>query len=112
MHSWYQGVLKDRLTHCGHSLDAVFRLTADRSNPLFALKRSTFENGRAFNPVGYKIGLELMIKCRCERVVEVPIQHYPRTSGRQTGANLRVVFRAFSELLAFKAEMRKVEKAA
>src|SRR5207245_1372642 len=46
------------------------------------------------------------------RVVEVPVQHYPRTSGRQTGANLRVVFRAFSELLAFKAEMRKVEKAA
>src|SRR6266566_2677613 len=27
--------------HCGHSLDAVFRLTADRSNPLVALKRST-----------------------------------------------------------------------
>jgi len=46
------------------------------------------------------------------RVVEVPVQHYPRMSGRQTGANLRVVFRAFSELLAFKAEMRKVEKAA
>jgi hypothetical protein len=45
-------------------------------------------------------------------VVEVPIHHYPRTSGRQTGANLRVVARAFSELLAFKAEMRKVEKAA
>jgi hypothetical protein len=46
------------------------------------------------------------------RIVEVPVPHYPRTSGRQTGANLRVVVRAFSELLAFKAEMRKVEKAA
>ena len=34
-------LLEDRLTHCGHSLDAVFRLTADRSNPLVALKRST-----------------------------------------------------------------------
>ena len=29
--SWYQDLLEDRLTHCGHSLDAVFRLTADRS---------------------------------------------------------------------------------
>jgi hypothetical protein len=39
--SWYQDLLEDRLTRCGHSLDAVFRLTADRSNPLVALKRST-----------------------------------------------------------------------
>ena len=46
------------------------------------------------------------------RVVEVPVQHYPRTSGKQTGANPRVVLRAFGELLAFRAEMRKVEKAA
>src|SRR5258708_38119770 len=40
MQSWYQDLLEDRLTHCGRSLDAVFRLTADRSNPLVALKRS------------------------------------------------------------------------
>ena len=32
MQSWYQDLLEDRLTHCGHSLDAVFRLTADRSS--------------------------------------------------------------------------------
>lgn len=47
----------------------------------FALKRTTFENGRAFNPVGYKIGLELMIKCGCERVVEVPIHFEHRRFG-------------------------------
>jgi protein-L-isoaspartate(D-aspartate) O-methyltransferase len=34
-------LLEDRLTHCGHSLDAVFRLAAGRSKPLVALKRST-----------------------------------------------------------------------
>jgi protein-L-isoaspartate(D-aspartate) O-methyltransferase len=33
-----KGALEDRLTHCGHSVDAVFRLTADRSKPLIALK--------------------------------------------------------------------------
>ena len=47
----------------------------------FALKRSTFENGCAFNPVGYKIGLELIIKCRCKRVVEVPIHFEHRRYG-------------------------------
>jgi protein-L-isoaspartate(D-aspartate) O-methyltransferase len=39
MQSRYQDLLEDRLTRCGHSLDAVFRLMADRSTPLVALKR-------------------------------------------------------------------------
>jgi len=39
----------------------------------FALRRATFEAGHGFNPIGYKIGLELIVKCNCERVVEVPI---------------------------------------
>lgn len=48
----------------------------------FALPRVTFEGGRDFNPVGYKIGLELIIKCRCERVVEVPITFESRRFGQ------------------------------
>ncbi|MES1206772.1 MAG: glycosyltransferase family 2 protein [Pseudomonadota bacterium] len=48
----------------------------------FALRRSTFQAGREFNPVGYKIGLELIVKCRCERVVEVPIHFEDRRFGQ------------------------------
>lgn len=48
----------------------------------FALRRSTFEAGRDFNPVGYKIGLELMVRCGCERVVEIPIHFEDRRFGR------------------------------
>src|SRR5690349_15415001 len=44
----------------------------DPMSGFFALRRSTFEAGREFNPIGYKIGLELIVKCGCERVVEVP----------------------------------------
>jgi dolichol-phosphate mannosyltransferase len=47
----------------------------------FALRRSTFERGQAFSPVGYKIGLELIVKCGCERVVEVPIHFEDRRFG-------------------------------
>jgi dolichol-phosphate mannosyltransferase len=47
----------------------------------FALRRSTFEAGRDFNPIGYKIGLELIVKCRCERVVEIPIHFEDRRFG-------------------------------
>lgn len=48
----------------------------------FALRRTTFAAGRAFNPVGYKIGLELIVKCGCERVVEVPIHFEDRQLGK------------------------------
>ncbi len=41
------------------------------------------------------------------RIVEVPVQHFPRTSGKQTGANPKVVLRAFKELLTFRSEMGK-----
>lgn len=47
----------------------------------FALTRKTYERGRDFNPIGYKIGLELLVKCRCERVVEVPIHFENRRYG-------------------------------
>jgi dolichol-phosphate mannosyltransferase len=48
----------------------------------FAFRRSTFAQGRDFNPVGYKIGLELIVKCGCERVVEVPIHFEDRQLGK------------------------------
>lgn len=47
----------------------------------FALRRATFSAGRELNPVGYKIGLELIVKCACERVVEVPIHFEDRVHG-------------------------------
>jgi dolichol-phosphate mannosyltransferase len=47
----------------------------------FALRRTTLERGTQFNPVGYKIGLELIVKCRCERVVEIPIHFEDRQFG-------------------------------
>ena len=38
--------------------------------------------GRAFNPVGYRIGLEFIVKCDCERVVEVQIHFEDRQLGK------------------------------
>ncbi|MCC7009118.1 MAG: glycosyltransferase family 2 protein [Acidobacteria bacterium] len=53
----------------------------DPMSGFFALRRTTFEGGRGYAPVGYKIGLELMVKCACERVVEVPIHFDDRRFG-------------------------------
>ncbi|HEX2658515.1 MAG TPA: glycosyltransferase family 2 protein [Polyangia bacterium] len=53
----------------------------DPMSGFFALRRATFEAGRAFNPIGYKIALEMIVKCGCERVVEVPIHFEDRRLG-------------------------------
>jgi dolichol-phosphate mannosyltransferase len=55
------------------------------SDPLagyFALPREVFERAEALNPVGYKIGLELIVKCGCTRIAELPINFSDRRFGQ------------------------------
>jgi dolichol-phosphate mannosyltransferase len=55
------------------------------SDPLagyFALPRVVFERAEALNPVGYKIGLELIVKCGCIHIVELPINFSDRRFGQ------------------------------
>jgi dolichol-phosphate mannosyltransferase len=58
-----------------------FTHISDPMSGFIALRRSTFRTGRDFNPVGYKIGLELIVKCGCKRVGEVPIHFENRKYG-------------------------------
>jgi len=55
------------------------------SDPLsgyFALPRKVFQRAERLNPVGYKIGLELIVKCRCTRIAEIPIHFGNRRFGQ------------------------------
>lgn len=54
----------------------------DPMSRFFALRRETFEAGHGLNPVGYKIGLELLVKCRCTRIVEIPFHFSDRRFGK------------------------------
>src|SRR5208283_3523031 len=54
----------------------------DPMSGFFALRRATFEGGDPFNPIGYKIGLELVLKCRCQMVREIPIHFEDRKLGK------------------------------
>ena len=47
----------------------------------FALPRAVFERAREPSPLGYKIGLELLVRCACRDVREVPIHFANRTRG-------------------------------
>jgi dolichol-phosphate mannosyltransferase len=61
-----------------------FTEAADPMAGFFALRRTTFHRAdehHELNPIGYKIGLELIVKCGCQRVREVPIQFSNRLHG-------------------------------
>lgn len=59
-----------------------FTSVRDPMSGYFALPRCVFERAHRLNPIGYKIGLELIVKCGCRVVREVPIRFAKRHFGR------------------------------
>ncbi len=53
----------------------------DPLSGFFALKKETYHMGEKLEPIGWKIGLEIMVKCRCKNIQEVPIHFAQRTQG-------------------------------
>ncbi len=53
----------------------------DPMSGFFALRKADFETAEDLNPVGYKIALELIVKCGFENVGEMPIHFVDRTHG-------------------------------
>ncbi len=78
-------------------------------NCAFKLLRRDMLNRMDLHSNGALINTEVFVLARRQHahIVEVAVHHYPRTSGKQTGANPRVVLRAFRELLAFRSEVGK-----
>lgn len=52
----------------------------DPMSGFFAFRRTILSRGR-LAPIGYKIGLEILVKCRPRPVVELPIVFCPRIAG-------------------------------
>lgn len=62
-----------------------FTRAADPMAGFFALRRTSFHSAdetQELNPIGYKIGLELIVKCGCKNVREVPIHFSNRLHGK------------------------------
>ncbi len=55
---------------------------SDPMSGFFALRRSLLEQGPPLSPVGYKIGLEILIKCRPGALKEIPIHFRTRVRGK------------------------------
>lgn len=63
----------------------------------FALPKQVFLRGAHLRPIGYKIGLELLLRCGCARVEEIPISFRDRQAG-SSKLNLREVYNYLNHL--------------
>lgn len=74
----------------------------------FKIYPKTFIDRIQLHSRGALIDTEMLAKARNFglRIAQVGVHHYPRTAGRQTGANLKVILRAFRELFRLRKQIR------
>ena len=78
-------------------------------NCAFKLFKREAIAGLPLSTTGAMINAELLALARRRggTLTEVPVSHYPRVHGRQTGGDPRVILRAFWELLTFSLRRRR-----
>jgi glycosyltransferase involved in cell wall biosynthesis len=88
---------------------ALFRLRLRDIDCAFKLYRASIFQGMELISNGAPIDLEILARARRRgaRIGEVGVHHYPRRFGEQSGANLRVILRAFRELFRLHGELRR-----
>jgi dolichol-phosphate mannosyltransferase len=86
-------ILARPVTSCSDPMSGFFALAAER-----------YRQAVGVRPRGYKIGLELMVKCGCQRVRDVPIRFVNRVRGESklTIAQRLLYLRQLAHLLRFK----------
>jgi glycosyltransferase involved in cell wall biosynthesis len=85
----------------------LFGYLARDVNCAFKLIRRELLEHLGLRSDGALINTELLVLARRRgaRIVEVPVHHFPRTAGTQTGARPAVVLRAFRELFALRRNL-------
>jgi len=70
--------------------------------------RAAYYDIRPIKSGGALFSAELLIKLGKKgfKIKEVPVRHFPRRFGKQTGANLKVILRMFKECWKLKGELR------
>lgn len=87
----------------------VFGLRMRDIDCAFKLYRRHVFEGMPLRSTGALIDTEVMARATRKgyRIKQTGVHHYPRTAGEQTGANLRVVLRAFVELFHLRKQILK-----
>lgn len=63
----------------------------DPLSGFLAIRKNTYLSAKSIEPVGWKIGLEMMVKCHCKNIREVPIHFSERKYG-QSKLSLQVMW--------------------
>lgn len=74
-----------------------FTRVADPMSGFFAFRREAFERTAPLNPIGYKIGLEILVKCNCRNICEIPI-HFSKRKYGDSKLNLKEQIRYLQHL--------------
>ena len=87
----------------GMALYGAFGLEVDDVNCAFKLFRANVLQGIEISSDGAFVNAEILLKAaqRGFSMIQVPVSHFPRSAGDQTGADPKVVLRALRELARF-----------
>jgi glycosyltransferase involved in cell wall biosynthesis len=94
-------------------VDALFDVGVRDVDCAFKIfDRRIFERVPVYS-IGAFVNTEILVRARAEgfTVCEVPVTHFAREAGVQTGANPRVIVKALAELASLRAELRALPAA-
>jgi glycosyltransferase involved in cell wall biosynthesis len=85
----------------------LFKMNIRDIDGAFKIYPKRFIDSVELKSEGALIDTEMLARATCAgyRVGQVGVHHYPRTAGEQTGANLRVILRAFRELVKLRKQI-------
>lgn len=93
-------------------VNLLFRIGLRDIDGAFKIYPRTFIEQITLHSTGALIDTEMLAKARnlgCS-IAQIGVHHYPRTAGQQTGANLRVILRAFRELFKLYGQIKREGK--
>jgi dolichol-phosphate mannosyltransferase len=81
-----------------------FTSIKDPMSGFFAIPREIYTRAAFLNPIGYKIALELIVKCECSVIREIPIRFSQRRAGKSKLSLIEQLkfLRHVSRLVGFK----------
>lgn len=93
-------------------VNATFRLWLKDIDCAFKLYPRKLFDEIEMKSMGALIDTEILARAKRlgYTIGQIGVHHYPRTAGQQTGANLKVILRAFKELIKLRKEIRSTSR--
>jgi glycosyltransferase involved in cell wall biosynthesis len=93
----------------GKVVNALFELEVKDVDCAFKVfKRRVFE-AIPIHSVGAFVNTEILVRAKAAgfSIKQLPVSHYPRAAGEQSGADFRVIAKAFSELYRLRGDLNQ-----